>query len=150
LTEAQIRKDGIDLEVNIPDNIPEIKVHGYQIQQVFLNIISNARYALNQKFTGAHKNKVLKINGEAVEFNGKTYVRMIFLDHGTGISSEILDRICDPFFSNKSPGEGTGLGLSISQAIIKDHGGELYFDSVKGEYAKVIIELPAAIEEYGE
>ncbi len=149
LTEVQIRKDGIDLKVNIPNTIPEIKVRSYQIQQVFLNIISNARYALNQKFTGAHKNKVLQINGETVESNGKTYVRMIFFDHGTGISYEILDRICDPFFSKKPPGEGTGLGLSISQAIIKDHGGELYFDSVKGEYAKVIIELPAAIEKYG-
>jgi len=150
LTEVQIRKDGIDLEVNIPDNIPEIKVRGYQIQQVFLNIISNARYALNQKFSGAHKNKVLQIKGEAVKSNGKTYVRMTFFDHGTGISSEILDRICDPFFSKKPLGEGTGLGLSISQAIIKDHGGELSFDSVKGEYAKVIIELPAAIEEFGD
>jgi signal transduction histidine kinase len=150
LTEVQIRKDGIDLEVNIPDNIPEIQVRGYQIQQVFLNIISNARYALNQRFTGAHKNKVLQINGEAVESNGKTYVRTIFFDFGTGISSEILDRICDPFFSNKPPGEGTGLGLSISHAIIKAHGGELFFDSVKGEYTKVIIELPAAMEECGE
>jgi len=145
LTEAQIRKDGIDLKVNIPDTIPEIKVRGYQIQQVFLNIISNARYALNQKFTGAHKNKVLQIIGEAVESSGKSYVRMIFFDHGTGISYEILDRICDPFFSKKPSGEGTGLGLSISHAIIKDHGGKLYFDSVQGEYAKVIIELPAAI-----
>jgi PAS domain S-box-containing protein len=150
LTEAQIRKDGIDLKVNIPDNIPEIKVRGYQVQQVFLNIISNARYALNQKFTGTHKNKVLQINGEAVESNGKTYVRTIFFDFGTGISSEILDRICDPFFSNKPHGEGTGLGLSISHAIIKAHGGELFFDSVKGEYTKVIIELPAAMEEFGE
>ena len=150
LTEAQIRKDGIGLEVNIPDNLPEIKVRGYKIQQVFLNIISNARYALNQKFTGAHKNKVLQIKGAAAESNGKTYVRAIFFDHGTGISSEILDRICDPFFTNKPLGIGTGLGLSISQAIIKDHGGELYFESVKDKYTKVIIELPAAMEEFGE
>ncbi len=85
-----------------------------------------------------------------MESNGKTCVRTIFFDFGTGISSEILDRICDPFFSNKPPGEGTGLGLSISQAIIKAHGGELFFDSVKGEYAKVTVELPAAMEGFGE
>ena len=150
LTEAQIRKDGIDLRVDLPESIPMIKVRGHQIQQVFLNIISNARYALNQKFSRAHADKIFDIKGETVNTNGNKYVRVIFFDHGTGISSAILDRICAPFFSNKPFGEGTGLGLSISQAIIKDHGGNLYFDSVEGEYAKVIIELPAATEEYGE
>jgi signal transduction histidine kinase len=50
LTETQIRKDGIDLRINIPVEIPMVKVCSHQIQQVFLNIISNARYALNQKF----------------------------------------------------------------------------------------------------
>jgi signal transduction histidine kinase len=85
-----------------------------------------------------------------VDTNGKKYVRMVFCDRGAGIPSDILGRICDPFFSNKPLGEGTGLGLSISQSIIKDHGGKLYFDSVEDEYAKIIIELPAAIIEYGE
>ncbi len=150
LTETQIRKDGIDLKVDLPRNIPIIKVCGHQIQQVFLNIISNARYALNQKFPHAHENKIIDIKGDTVATNGKKYVRMVFCDRGTGIPSDILGRICDPFFSNKPLGEGTGLGLSISQSIIKDHGGNLYFDSVEGEYAKVIIELPAAIKEYGQ
>jgi PAS domain S-box-containing protein len=150
LAEAQLRNDGIDLRVDIPDNIPRIKVRGHQIQQVFLNIISNARYALNQKFSRAHENKIIEIKADTVDTHGKKYVRMIFFDQGTGISADIIDRICDPFFSNKPHGEGTGLGLSISQAIIKDHGGNLYFDSVEGEYVKVIIELPVAVEEYGE
>jgi signal transduction histidine kinase len=147
LTEVQIRKDGIDLSVDIPQGIPRIKVRGHQIQQVFLNIISNARYALNQKFSQTHQNKVIEIKGDTVDTNDKQYVRVIFFDQGTGISDDILGRICDPFFSNKPLGEGTGLGLSISQAIIKDHGGNLYFDSVEGEYTSVIIDLPVALEE---
>ncbi len=77
-----------------------------------------------------------------VETNNNKYVRIIFNDRGTGMPADILDRICDPFFTSKPPGKGTGLGLSISHAIIKDHNGRLYFDSVEGEYAKIVIDLP--------
>jgi PAS domain S-box-containing protein len=150
LTEVQIRKDGIDLSVDIPQDIPMLKVRGHQIQQVFLNIISNARYALNQKYSQTHENKVIEIKGDTIDANGKQYVRVIFFDRGTGIPDDILGKICDPFFSNKPLGEGTGLGLSISQAIIKDHGGDLYFDSVEGEYTSVIIDLPVTLEKHGE
>lgn len=146
LTETQIRKDGIELIINIPDRFPKLKVRSHKIQQVFLNIISNARYALNQKFPYAHENKILKISGELVVNNNK-YARVIFIDHGTGIPSDIMDRICDPFFTSKPPGKGTGLGLSISHAIIKDHGGRLYFDSVEGEYSKIVIDLPVLEEQ---
>jgi PAS domain S-box-containing protein len=150
LTEAQIRKDGIDLRIRIPADIPEVQVRSHQIQQVFLNVISNARYALNQKFPRANTNKVLEIKGESVETNEKKYARVTFYDQGSGIAVDIMDRICDPFFSNKPSGEGTGLGLSISQSIIKEHGGDLLFESVEGEYARVIIDLPAAEENVGE
>ncbi|MCK4988328.1 MAG: PAS domain S-box protein, partial [Desulfobacterales bacterium] len=104
LTEAQMRNDGIDLQVDIPDDIPMIKVRVHQMQQVFLNIISNARYALNQKFPHAHDNKILQIRGDAMNSDGKKYVQLIFHDHGTGISADIVNRICDPFFSNKPLG----------------------------------------------
>ncbi len=150
LTEAQIRKDGIDLKVDLPESLPAIKVRGHQIQQVFLNIISNARYALNQKFTHAHEKKFIDIKGDTVDYNDQKYIRLLFFDHGTGIASGILDKICAPFFSYKPPGEGTGLGLSISQSIIRDHGGELHFDSIEGEYTQVIVKLPAAVEAHGE
>jgi C4-dicarboxylate-specific signal transduction histidine kinase len=146
LTETQLRKDGIDLSVNIPDELPKIRLYSHKIQQVFLNIISNARYALNQKYPHAHEDKTLKITGKVVKINDNKYVRVIFHDHGTGIPSDILDRICDPFFTSKPPAMGTGLGLSISHAIIKDHDGRLYFDSVEGEYSKIIIDLPGLVE----
>jgi PAS domain S-box-containing protein len=147
LTETQIRKDGIDLNIDISDSLPMVKVHNHKIQQVFLNIISNARYSLNQKFPHVHEDKVFQINGEMVETNQTKYARIIFHDYGTGIPADILDRIWDPFFTSKPPGKGTGLGLSISQAIIKDHDGRLYVDSVEGEYAKIVIDLPILEEE---
>ncbi len=142
LAETQIRKDGIDLKVYIPDEIPKVRVRSHQIQQVFLNIISNARYALIKKPTLAPEDKIIEINGEVVTINKNKYVRVIFSDNGTGIAANIMDRICDPFFSNKPLGEGTGLGLSISHSIIKEHGGRLNFDSVEGDYTQVIVDLP--------
>jgi len=148
-TETQIRNDGIDLQVDVAPDIPMIFARGNQIQQVFLNVISNARYALNEKFPQIHADKVLKIKGAVVDENDQQYARLIFWDQGGGMSADILDRICDPFFSTKPAGEGTGLGLSVSHAIIKDHGGKLSFDSVEGEYAKVIIDLPLAMAEKG-
>jgi PAS domain S-box-containing protein len=147
LTETQIRKDGIDFTINIPVDIPKVKVRCHQIQQVFLNIISNARYALNKKFTAPNNNKIFAINAEVVNINGGKFVRINFYDNGTGIPAEILDRICDPFFSTKPIGEGTGLGLSISQSIIKDHGGGLNFDSLDGDYTHIIVDLPVAGED---
>jgi signal transduction histidine kinase len=144
LSEAQLRSDGIDLNVDFPNTIPAIKVRTHQIQQVFMNIISNARYALNQKFPSANPKKALEISGDVIDTNGTKYARLIFLDYGIGIRDAVLDRIGAPFFSTKPVGEGTGLGLSVSQAILSDHDGRFTFDSTEGQYTKVIIELPVA------
>ncbi len=142
LTEAQMRKDGIRLRINVPAHLPEIIAHPQQIQQVFLNLISNARYALNQKFQGENKDKILDITGEAITNNYKPYVRIIFYDKGTGISDDIMNKVMNPFVSTKPSSIGTGLGLSISHGIVADHGGFISIDSVDGEYTKVAVELP--------
>ena len=142
LVEKQILKDGINLKVDVPDTLPRMRARSQQIQQVFLNILSNARYVLNKKFVGSHKDKILEIRGEAARVNEQDFVRLTFYDSGTGIPAPILDKICDPFFTTKPKGEGTGLGLSISYGIVKDHGGRLWFQSVEGEYTKVIVDLP--------
>jgi len=142
LVERQIIKDGIKLNVDVSPHLPKIKARSQEIQQVFLNIISNARYALNQRFPGSHEDKVFEIKGETLEFEGKQHVRIIFYDRGTGISADILDRMCEPFYSTKPKNEGTGLGLSISHGIIENHGGKLWFESVEGEYTKVMVDFP--------
>jgi PAS domain S-box-containing protein len=142
LIKKQILNDGITLTVDVPANLPRIKARSQQIQQVFMNIIINARYALNKRFAGFHEDKVLEIRGEPIKSEGRDLVRTIFYDHGTGIPSSILDKIYNPFFSTKPRGEGTGLGLSISYGIIKDHGGRLWIDSVEEKCTKVIIDLP--------
>ena len=142
LTQAQIRKEGIDLKIDFPDNLPEVDVNFQQIQQCFINIINNARYALNEKYPERHKNKRFEISGEKRTMNDRPYVRILFFDQGIGISDYERSVLTKPFFSTKPFGKGTGLGLSITHRIITDHGGHLGFESTKGEFTRVIIDLP--------
>ena len=82
------------------------------------------------------------LRAETLENKEENYVRIIFHDRGAGISARLLDRISEPFYSTKPKNEGTGLGLSISHGIIENHRGKLRFESVEGEYTKVIVDLP--------
>ncbi|MBI4698527.1 MAG: PAS domain-containing protein [Nitrospirae bacterium] len=145
LTEAQMRKDGIEVRINIPPGLPVIFAHQQQIEQVFLNIITNARYALNQKYNGADSNKALEITGEEISYNNNKYLRIIFHDNGIGIPAGNIVKVLNPFFSTKPANQGTGLGLSISHGIINDHAGRINLESVEGEFTKVLIDLPAAV-----
>jgi signal transduction histidine kinase/ABC-type amino acid transport substrate-binding protein len=142
LTEAQVRKDGITLQVDVPDGLPLINGHMQQIQQVFLNIITNARHALNEKYPGRDENKLLMINAKVIRNDGRLWIHTTFTDHGVGIRDEIMEHVMDPFFTTKPAGIGTGLGLSIAHGIIVDHGGKLRIESDPGVFTQMIIELP--------
>jgi len=146
LTSAQLRKDGIRLEMDIPSYEIRVYVHPQQIQQVFLNIISNARYALNQKYPEPDENKSLTIKCYEINTNGKRYVSTEFTDYGTGIPADIIDKVINPFFSTKPNKMGTGLGLSISHGIIGEHDGKFQITSSEGEYTKVTVSLPVVEE----
>jgi signal transduction histidine kinase len=122
-----------------------VKGHLQQIQQVVLNIISNARYALNQKYPAANEDKILHIQTEKRIIGKRPFVRLIFRDHGIGIPEDILHKIMDPFFSTKPNGVGTGLGLSISHGIVRDHDGRIGINSVEGEYTRVTVDLPVHV-----
>lgn len=140
---TQLRKDGIKVRLDIPQRLPEIVANKHLIQQVFLNAIHNARYALNQKYSSTHENKILEILGEEIMLDNWPYIKIIFYDHGTGIPVKIRNKVIEPFFTTKPRGEGTGLGLSISYSIVKDHGGKLMVDSIEGKFTKLSIILPA-------
>lgn len=144
LAGAQLRRDGIAPRLDLPADLPPVSALKYQLQQVFLNLISNARCALNEKYPGTHPDKHLDISGSSRKIDGQRWVRLVFRDTGTGIPPEILERARSPFFTTKPPGQGTGLGLSISCGIIENHGGQLTLESVVGEETTVVVELPAA------
>jgi signal transduction histidine kinase len=142
LTAAQLRNDNITIKTDLPDDLPNIKAQAQEIEQVFVNIISNARHALNEKFSGPHADKILAITAETIPSNGQPYIRVIFKDNGTGIPATVIDKVMNPFFSTKTEGKRTGLGLSISHGIVEEHGGRLSIESEEGRYTKVVVELP--------
>jgi PAS domain S-box-containing protein len=142
LTEHQIHLDRIKVVKEIGDTLPPVRGSFNQIEQVFINLLSNARYALNKKHPDSHEDKTLLIRTDQVEGNGQKYVRIEFLDRGIGIPEEDVDKILNPFFTTKEQGQGTGLGLSISYNIIQEHKGSIRFESKEGEYTKVTVDLP--------
>jgi C4-dicarboxylate-specific signal transduction histidine kinase len=144
LTQSQMGKEGIRVLTAVPPILPEIVANPQQVMQVFLNIISNARYALNEKYPDPHEDKVLEILAERIEGDGGPCVRMTFRDRGTGIPADLMDKVITPFFTTKPGAKGTGLGLSICAGIVSDHGGKLALESMEGEFTKVTVDLPVA------
>jgi PAS domain S-box-containing protein len=146
LTEVQIVKSGITLDVDLPEGLPMIFGHMQQIQQVFLNLINNARFALTDKVFPQDSLKLIKIKGQVKKIEGREYMRIVFEDNGTGIPDKLIDRIMDPFFTTKPENMGTGLGLSISHGIISDHKGRMEIQSQEGEFTRFTIDLPTGKE----
>jgi PAS domain S-box-containing protein len=142
LYKNNLEKEGITLRVNIPETLPKVVANPQKMEQVFVNIINNAQFALNKKYNGQHVDKILEITGEKITVKNKDYARITFYDRGIGIPDGITDKVINPFFTTKRSGEGTGLGMSISHGIISDHGGSLIIDSIDGEHTKVMIDLP--------
>jgi PAS domain S-box-containing protein len=137
LTKAQLTKDYIRLTIDLPDDLADIFCNFQQVEQVFLNIINNSRYALNKKFPGSSPDKILSISAQEKLVGDKRMVEIVFHDRGIGIPANIIDKVLNPFFSTKPSGSGTGLGLAISHGIITTHGGKLSIESSEGEYTKV-------------
>lgn len=138
----QLKKNGIMVDIRFPDVLPDVTCNRQQIQQVLLNILSNARYALNKKYPEPDPKKQIIILADETRENGKTYVVLTITDYGTGIEHDLMERLFDPFFSTKPKGEGTGLGLSISHGLIRDNKGFLRVQSEFGEYTSLVIGLP--------
>jgi PAS domain S-box-containing protein len=142
LIQTVMRHDQITLEMEIPAGLPKIKCRSQQIQQVLMNLMTNARDALNERYPGYSPQKRLRISAQAIEKEGRGFIRTTVADSGTGIPVEIRDRIFDPFFTTKPKEFGTGLGLSISYGIVRDHGGELSVESEAGQGTRFHMDLP--------
>jgi len=142
LTTAQMRKDNVIVKIDLAENLPRITAQAHEIQQVFINIISNARYALIQRYPGYSDDKLLEITARLIKLNDYPYVRISFLDHGTGIPSDIIDKVKTPFFSTKTEDKRTGLGLSISHGIVEHHKGVLSIASKEGAFTRIDVDLP--------
>jgi two-component system NtrC family sensor kinase len=128
--------NNIEIVRELGRNLPKTIADSHQLQQVFLNVITNAEYAMLQ----AHGRGRLVIRSWADHQSSRIVVEIA--DDGPGIPEAQISKIFDPFFTTKDVGKGTGLGLSLSYGIIKEHGGNIYAVSRPGEGATFFIELP--------
>jgi len=131
----------VHLSIELPDESVEIFGNQYRLEQVILNLLSNSRFAVEEKEKqNLLSNYVKKIDVRCKKLNNHCVLEV--RDNGTGISSKYLNNIFDPFFTTKDEDKGTGLGLSISYGIVKELGGQIRVESEEGEYSNFIINLP--------
>jgi len=142
LVRAVIRRDQITLNVILPKDLPDLKCRSQQVQQVIMNLVTNARDALNERYPGHHPDKLLNMEARQFEKAGRRWIRITVEDHGVGIPAAIRRRIFDPFFTTKRRNEGTGLGLSISHGIVREHHGEWTVESEPGQFTRMHVDLP--------
>ena len=134
--------DGIDVSVDFPKVVPPVQVNVQEMQHIFINLLSNARYALNQRFPKKNSKKRIEIKVEIVERKGQARMKVACTDFGIGIHPNIIGKVFEPFFSTKPEGIGTGLGLSICRSIIEDSKGTLNIESILDNHTTIIMELP--------
>ncbi|HLT39339.1 MAG TPA: ATP-binding protein, partial [Enhygromyxa sp.] len=144
LIRAVIRRDDIELRVDVADQLHEIRCRQQQIQQILMNLVANARDALNERAGEADRPKTIEIRARNIEREGRGWVRISIEDCGVGIPDHIRARIFDPFFTTKGRDQGTGLGLAVSHGIAVEHGGELWLETELGVGTTFHLELPAA------
>src|SRR2546423_1645471 len=135
LVQEQLRLHQIEVTLDLGPQELVIVGNAIQLEQVFINLLTNARDALVEA-----PRKAIRISASL----GRDAVEIAFADSGHGIPSALERRIFDPFFTTKEVGKGTGLGLSITYGIVKDHGGTISVQSSPGEGATFLIHLPLA------
>ncbi len=137
----EMRTSNIEVQRFDEKDLPLIMGDSHQLQQVILNLLNNARQAMEgQQPSGRIQVRTQSAAG---------MIRLSIQDNGPGISSENLAKIFNPFFTTKPIGKGTGLGLSLCYGIIREHGGVIKAESAPGQGATFIIELPVHISPEG-
>lgn len=125
------------------DQLPKVTCYASQLNQVFLNLLSNAIDALESKLSQnpeIFNNPTIWIS---TQIKDQDHIKISIKDNGTGISPEVKSRLFDPFFSTKPVGKGSGLGLLTSyQIVVEKHRGKLDFHSTFGEGSEFIVEIP--------
>lgn len=141
----QFRLERVQTDIQCQEDLPVLLLDKEKIEQVLLNLISNAVYAM-----AASPSKILQVRTSWEESGeNKGFVRVSVVDTGTGIPIENLPKLFDPFFTTKEYGKGTGLGLAISYGIIQDHDGRIWAENNEWGGASFFFELPVHAEDNG-
>ena len=129
------KKNGIKSKFNLPDEDIYIEADYNRLKQVFINLLKNA---IEAKDSSKKENKI-KISLES----DNNFMKIIIEDNGVGMDKDTLNSVSEMFFTTKK--KGSGLGVSLSKEIIEQHGGNIVYNSVKGEGTRVIVTLPKEI-----
>jgi signal transduction histidine kinase len=121
--------------------LPLVECYAGKLNQVFLNIISNAIYAIDKQF-GTEEGGEIKISTQSDDEN--IYIKI--KDNGVGMSEPTIKKIFEPFFTTKEVGEGTGLGMSIAYNTIKKHNGNITVNSEPGKGTEFILQIPIVFD----
>jgi len=132
----QLRLTGVETRLELAPELPKILGDRTRLEQVFLNLLTNARQAMEENET-----RRLTVRTSAAG-GGSRPVVIVIADTGKGFSAEEAGMLFTPFYSTKKDGHGTGLGLTISQRIVKDHGGVIAAEGSPGQGACFTIRLP--------
>lgn len=138
----QFRHRMIELEIDMPDKLPPVYGNTYQLEQVILNLLTNAKDAIEEREERNGRTYEKWIRVKAFQLGNLLHIEV--KDNGNGIEPEELEKIVLPFYTTKEAGKGTGLGLSISFGIIKEMNGEIFFQSEPGNGTTATIRLPVA------
>jgi histidine kinase len=141
----QLKLREIEVTQEFDEDLPHILADPNRLEQVFINLLINARDAIENKWEqGVPRNERKKITLKTGMKDGMITAEVS--DTGTGIPSNILDKIFDPFFTTKKAGKGTGIGLSISYGIVQDYDGTIKVKTEEGEGSAFIVQFPLSEE----
>ena len=135
----------LNLKQDFDPNMGEVEVIPQDLGRVFLNMVSNACYATDEKRRAIAERGDTEFYEPTIFLTtrrGECSVEIHIKDNGNGIPSDIVDKIFNPFFTTKPPDQGTGLGLAMSGDIVRRHGGSIRVESEPGQFTEMIIELP--------
>ena len=145
LIRSALRRDGIRLSVDVPADLPEVPCRPQQIQQVLMNLLTNARDAVNERHLDTRDGKRIDIRAAVVDHDDRKWIRTTVEDTGKGIDAARINRLFEPFYTSKDPGHGTGLGLWISYGIVRRHHGTITVESEPGRFARFDVDLPLGL-----
>jgi len=128
------------LKTAFDEGVGTINIVRQDIGRVILNLLTNAFYVVDERKKQGIDGYVPTVSVTTQRTNDRVEIKI--RDNGNGIPDNIKDKIFQPFFTTKSPGQGTGLGLSLSYDVIKAHGGEMRVETKEGEFAEFTIMLP--------
>lgn len=137
LLEQQFRSRGIDVKINSAPNLPKLFCNPFQLEQVFINLATNARDAIEANGQGGGN-----ISIDVSLLADKRFVEILFKDNGCGMSPETKDKAFEPFYTTKEVGKGTGLGLSVSYGILGKINGSMLIESTPGKGTCFRLKLP--------